>query len=156
MEYDTLNAICSNNETINCYDIYDDNGYGRIQYSITSPFEYDNSIVKNVLDQWLINVNSNNDILSVRILKIEDLRDSLDVELVEKNANSHVLKIADNTVLPNWLTLSFNYWVETYDGNVYCMLSSLNDCSPYYGGYGRSNSDHYMIRPVIVLSKSAL
>ena len=126
--------------------ISESNGYGRVQYG--SSVDYSQSTVKQVVDAWKNAAVKSGDSASARLITYDDLTDNLGFE----KKNEGTIYPSSNGNTPSWVYNS-NYW--------YWTMSQFGDSSSVWGvddngglhAYGDSSS--LMVRPVLVLSKSA-
>ena len=149
---------------------YDQNGYGGMVYYSSSNCkpgimsectnDYNNSDIKYVIDNWAKKSVNTNDLIEARLIKYTELIDNLGYS----NANDEVSSwVVNPTFTPNWVySNDYSYWTMSPYTD-----SSLNMSVVYEGGklahaYGDENTvniykDNYIVvRPVIVISKSAL
>ena len=121
--------------------------------------DYTSSEVKYVVDAW--KTAEAPLATSARLITVDDLKDNLGMELNKTNPTTYQITVTEDT--PTWVFDSnYYYWTMTPDAddtlNVWSIgsnglfLRDINSCQNVYGnptGCG-------FVRPVIVLSKSAL
>ena len=123
------------------------NGYGQVQYG--SSVDYSTSTVKQVVDAWAEGAVKSGDSASARLISLDDLTDNLGYEYFDNGSAQYYDKTEDT---PTWVYNS-NYWYWTMtpkadSSNVWTVNSNGELFNP-----GVSSST--MVRPVLVLSKSA-
>ena len=131
--------------------IYDVNGYGVIPYHSNSS-DYGVSYIKIIVDNWANDKFGINGYKEARLVTLNELRDNLGYDMATLNVSNYVIN-PDYT--PSWVHgYNYSYWT----------MSPKEDLSTYvwyvenYPGirYNDVNAAGSAIRPVIVLSKSAL
>ena len=130
--------------------------YGGMQYHLTSNL-YESSFIKQTVDAWAKNNIIGSSVSEIRLITIEELTDNLGYEIVQECGSSACYDIGQKTEnTPSWAYNSgYTYWtMSAYDDSpskVWRVESEYLRFSGVNNGYG---SD--VVRPVIVLSKSAL
>ena len=125
--------------------ISESNGYGKVQYG--SSVDYTTSTVKQVVDKWAEGAVKSGDTATARLISHDDLVNNLGYE-----NRVDTIKPSSNGTTPTWVYNS-NYW--------YWTMSQYGDSSIvwYVNNYGvlynSGVSSSLMVRPVLVLSKSA-
>jgi type IV pilus assembly protein PilA len=127
--------------------VSEENAYGKVQYG--SSVDYSTSTVKQVVDAWATTAVKSGDTATARLISHDDLVDNLGY--VNSLYTSQTTASSNGTT-PSWVYNS-NYWYWTMSqygasSDVWHVINDgrLND----YGGSGSN-----MVRPVLVLSKSA-
>ena len=123
------------------------NGYGKVQYG--SSVDYTTSTVKQVVDKWAEGAVKSGDTATARLINYNELMDNLGYNKATWDASYYRVN-AEYT--PSWVyNSSYYYWT----------MSQYQDSSYvwYVDGDGRlaisGVSSSLMVRPVLVLSKSA-
>ena len=119
--------------------------YGKVQYG--SSVDYSQSTVKQVVDKWAEGAVKSGDTATARLISHDDLVNNLGYENRVDTINP-----SSNGTTPTWVYNS-NYWYWTM--SQYGVSSDVWGVN--YGGELFSNgvSGSGMVRPVLVLSKSA-
>ena len=127
--------------------ISESNGYGKVQYG--SSVDYTTSTVKQVVDKWAEGAVKSGDTATARLISHDDLVDNLGYV---NSLNTSQTTASSNGTTPSWVYNSnYRYWT----------MSQYGDSSFVwrvdYGGLLSYNgvSGSHMVRPVLVLSKSA-
>ena len=121
--------------------------YGEVQYG--SSVDYSQSTVKQVVDKWAEGAVKSGDSASARLISHDDLVDNLGYI---NSLNTSETTASSNGTTPSWV-YNTNYW--------YWTMSQYGDSSNVwrvsYNGLLRYDgvSSSCMVRPVLVLSKSA-
>ena len=140
-----LTKIEMDNLNLTGITISESNGYGRVQYG--SSTDYSSSTVKQVVDAWKNSAVASRDTATARLISHDDLVNNLGYENRVDTINP-----SSNGTTPTWVYNS-NYW--------YWTMSQYGDSSGVWdvnndGELGNSGvSSSRMVRPVLVLSKSA-
>ena len=123
--------------------ISESNSYGQVQYGSTN--DYSTSTVKQVVDKWAEGAVKSGDTATARLISHDNLGYVNSLDTSQTTASS-------NGTTPSWVYNS-NYW--------YWTMSQYGDSSDVWdvnlGGKLSRNgvSSSNMVRPVLVLSKSA-
>ena len=125
-----------------------DNSYGSVQYG--SSVDYSTSTVKQVVDKWAEGAVKSGDTATARLISHDDLVDNLGYV---NSLDTSQTTASSNGTTPSWVYNS-NYW--------YWTMSQYGDSSDvWYVNYNGKlcisgvSSVSYVVRPVLVLSKSA-
>ena len=123
------------------------NGYGKVQYG--SSVDYTTSTVKQVVDKWAEGAVKSGDTATARLINYNELMDNLGYNKATRDASYYRVN-AEYT--PSWVyNSSYYYWtMSQYQDPSHVWL--VND-DGVLGDNGVSGS--LMVRPVLVLSKSA-
>ena len=125
--------------------VSEENAYGKVQYG--SSVDYSTSTVKQVVDAWATTAVKSGDTATARLISHDDLVNNLGYENRVDTINP-----SSNGTTPTWVYNS-NYW--------YWTMSQYGDSSYVWGVNYNGDLDNsvpsnrYMVRPVLVLSKSA-
>ena len=127
---------------------YDQNGYGGMQYHLSS-ISYEGSYIKTTVDAW--KTAQAPAASEARLITIDDLKDNLGYVL-DTSATSEAYIPSSTT--PSWVYNSnYEYWtMSQYQDSTSNVWGVHNDGR--LNGYDVSN--YYVVRPVITLSKSNL
>ena len=142
--------------------IYDDNGYGRIQYHASSS-AYEGSYVKTTIDAWKDAKAS--DSLGARLITKNELEDNLGYVLNENQ--TYYVEYIPSAITPSWvynIGNSYWYWTMSLDTSSSSEVWSVSSSGSMTlaGVTGKDNRGvtdrgfHGLVRPVIVLSKSLI
>ena len=140
-----LTKIEMDNLNLSGITITEYNGYGLVQYG--SSVDYSTSTVKQVVDAWKTTAVKSGDTATARLISHDDLVNNLGYENRVDTINP-----SSNGTTPTWVYNS-NYW--------YWTMSQYGDSSNVWYVHGNGNLDFDgfssgdMVRPVLVLSKSA-
>jgi len=127
--------------------VSEENAYGKVQYG--SSVDYSTSTVKQVVDKWAATAVKSGDTATARLISHDDLVDNLGYV---NSLDTSQTTASSNGTTPSWVYNS-NYW--------YWTMSQYGDASDvwYVRSYGELGyagvSSSIMVRPVLVLSKSA-
>ena len=123
---------------------------GVIAYGVTS--NYSISYVKQTIDAW--KTARAPFATEARLISLDELKDELGYEFID-NGSVQLWSLTENT--PNWVwTGAFAYWTMiTYNDSTSQVLIVSNNGALANIEVG-NNGHYYVIRPVIVLPKSAL
>ena len=125
--------------------ITESNSYGQVQYGSTN--DYSTSTVKQVVDAWKNTAVASGDTATARLISHDDLVDNLGYENRVDTINP-----SSNGTTPTWVYNSnYWYWTMSQYGDSSDVWHVINDGR--LNDYGVSGSN--MVRPVLVLSKSA-
>ena len=130
---------------------YNSNGIGLIQYHSESS-NYETAYIKTTVDAWANAKLGENGYEEARLITLDELTDNLGYEYYEEGTSTGYRK-TDNT--PSWVyNSSYWYWtMSQYNDDTSSVWFVGSDGGLYDRGVGSSNG---AVRPVIVLSKSAL
>ena len=130
---------------------YDCNGYGGIQYHLSSS-AYDSSYVKTTVEAWKIAKAPA--ATEARLITLDDLKNNLGYEQVMINPSTQGYATTSST--PSWVYNSnYCYWTMSPKEDSHTVWKVLN--SKYLDDSGGDlPSNGRVVRPVIVLPKSAL
>ena len=147
LTYDEVNELKGDS----AFSVYNRNGYGGISYGKDS--NYKTSYVKVVLDAWKKALFNSGDCLEARLIKLNELIDHYGYI---SESVSGTLQLIRSSNTPSYVyNNNYTYWTMTQyeDGstNLYAVSSyeNLSNCSAY-------SCNDYVIRPVIMLAKSAI
>ena len=123
------------------------NGYGDVQYG--SSVDYSTSTVKQVVDKWAEGAVKSGDTATARLITYDDLTDNLGFE----KKNEGTIYPSSNGNTPSWVYNSnYAYWtMSQYGDSPFEVWLVTSDGRLLSLGVSSSN----MVRPVLVLSKSA-
>ena len=127
--------------------ITESNSYGQVQYG--SSVDYSTSTVKQVVDKWAEGAVKSGDTATARLISHDDLVDNLGYV---NSLDTSQTTASSNGTTPSWVYNS-NYWYWTM--SQYGASSNVWRVHNFgeLGSNGVSSSN--MVRPVLVLSKSA-
>ena len=134
---------------------YNQNGYGGMAYNSSSyNSNYLQSDVKYVVDAWASAKTETSDLIEARLIKIDEIRDNLYFE-IRYGATYNTYAVTSMT--PTWaVDNKYTYWTMTpYNdySSIVWVVSYYNACT---SRNNTRNSYSYVVRPVIVIKKSAI
>ena len=130
--------------------ISNNNGYGEVEYGTTN--NYTTSYVKIVVDTWA-NENVSNGLEEARLITKEELESNFEFEEIIVDCGGCGQIIKANALTTSWLyNKDYEYWTQTpIDNSIYTIRGNGTIERTIIASYIKG-----VIRPVIVLSKSAL
>ena len=128
------------------------NGVGTMQYHAESS-NYETSYIKTTVDAW--KTDKAPAASEARLITLDDLTDNLGMELNKENPTSYQINVTEDT--PTWgMGENYSYWTMTTNTDKTAAVWRVNtrsDARVYSSGV---QNGRFAVRPVIVLSKSAL
>ena len=144
-----LTKIEMDNLNLSGITISESNGYGKVQYG--SSVDYTTSTVKQVVDKWAEGAVKSGDSATARLITFDELLPNLGYDWSITSAGAGEYPIFNENV-PTWVYNSnYWYWTMTPKADSSRVWIVGNRGALYFGGVSSSN----MVRPVLVLSKSA-
>ena len=128
------------------------NGYGAVQYHQSSSL-YSTSYIKVTVDAWKEAKAPLAE--EVRLISLDDLTDNLGYEFYIEGTSSNYIRTEET---PIWVyNYNFNYWTmsATNESGLY-IIKNNTSLSGVDIRYGLAMSSNPVVRPVIVLPKSAI
>ncbi len=129
--------------------VSEQNGYGKVQYG--SSVDYSTSTVKQVVDKWAEGAVKSGDAATARLISHDDLVDNLGYV---NSLDTSQTTASSNGTTPSWVyNTNYVYWTMSQYGDSDWHVWHVDRYGELYNYNGVSDS--YMVRPVLVLSKSA-
>ena len=138
----------------------DVNGYGGMAFGESSNY-YNTSYIKKVLDLWAVDKLRLDEVEEVRLITIEEIKNNFGYEWGMPSTGDEAWVPSEST--PSWVyNINYSYWTSSsYEYSMYSVWvvgEQLSHGDVIYhdnDGYNHG-TDRYVVRPVIVLSKSVL
>lgn len=147
LTYDEVNEF----KGISLFNVYNANGYGGISYGPDTNYKTSNA--KIVLDAWTKSIFTSDECLDTRLIQLNDLINNYGYKIESVSGTNQIIR-SDST--PNYIyNNNYTYWTmsqyEDSSTGLYA-VSSYN----YLTNCRSSNCNSYVIRPVVMLKKSAI
>ena len=134
-------------------DVSNNNNFGAIKYHNDSVL-YSTSYIKTVVDSWTDEIEKSGNIEETRLLTYEELVNDLGMEFMVQASYMSLIE-SDDT--PEWLFGdNYSYWTMSINTNNENQVWIINNGECRCMSAISPDNYDYLIRPVIVLKKSAL